>query len=234
MTPPNRAKPSATSTDRKLSEFLLRACHDLRGPLRAIRTHTELLLKRGSAQQASEVEQNLVFIVTGAAQASLLVDSLTDYSLALQTDPTSFQPVPIEVILRAALAKIARRLRENGADVTYESLPCVQGNPDRLMQLFEYLLDNAVCRRGPDEPRVRITAESMRGAWLFKVWDNGPALEAALLEDIFRPFVRLHGKEHPALALAICREIVERHGGTIWAESEPGGGCVFCFTLPSE
>jgi len=167
-------------------------------------------------------------------QAELVIDGLTDYSLALQTDPKAFQPVPMDVILRAALAKLARQLRENGAEVAYEALPRVSGSPDRLMLLFELLVDNAVRNRGADDPRIRITAEVRGEGWLFQVRDNGVGVHSEFLEAIFRPFERLRGKERPGPGLAICRVIVERHGGTIWAESVPDGGCAFCFTLPAE
>jgi light-regulated signal transduction histidine kinase (bacteriophytochrome) len=232
--PPSKPEPSAPHTDSELSEFLSRACHDLRGPLRAMRSHAELVLKHGAAPPGSDLERSLGFIVDGSVQAAALVDGLTDYSLALQIDPGTFQSVPLEVILRAALAKLAGYLRENHAEVSYEKLPVLQGNADRLMQLFEQLVDHSVRHRGPDEPRVRITAESRSEDWLFRVRNNGPGIEAEFLEKIFKPFARFHGRERPGPGLATCRAIVERHGGAMWAESAPGEGTTFCFTLPAE
>jgi light-regulated signal transduction histidine kinase (bacteriophytochrome) len=233
MPAPKPAQPAVPRTDAELSEFLLRACHDLRGPLRSIRAHTELLIKHG-VEQPIDFDQSLGFVVTGAAQASLLVDALTDYSLAVQIEPASFRPVPMEVILRAVLAKLAGPLKESGAAVTYDSLPSASGNADRLMQLFEYLLDNAVRHHGPEPPRIHITAERQHGEWLFAVRDNGPGVEGEFLEKIFRPFERIHVNQRPGPGLATCRAIVERHGGTIWAEPGSGGGCIFYFTLPAE
>jgi light-regulated signal transduction histidine kinase (bacteriophytochrome) len=101
------------------------------------------------------------------------------------------------------------------------------------MQLFEHLLDNAIRRRGPEPLSIHITAEHQDGEWLFAVRDNGPGMGAEFMEKLFTPFERVHGKERPGPGLAACRAIVERHGGTMWAEPMPDG-CVFYFKLPAE
>jgi light-regulated signal transduction histidine kinase (bacteriophytochrome) len=180
------------------------------------------------------MKEMLGFIANGSVQVGLLIDGLTDYSLALQTDPGSFQPVPMDVILRAVLAKIATPLRESQAEVSYDPLPRICGNADRLMQLFENLIDRALRHRGAEGPRIRVSAQSHDECWQFQVWNNGPPIEAEFAEKIFQPFERFHGNERPGPGLAVCRVIVERHGGKIWAESAPDGGCLFCFTLPLE
>ena len=111
----------------------------------------------------------------------------------------------------------------------------MRGNPDRLADLFRNLLQNALRHRGEAPPRIRVSAERRSNEWLLAVKDNGPGIEAEYLESVFQPFVRLHGRqrEGPGLGLAICRAIVERHGGSIWAESGAGTGCTFRFTLPA-
>jgi hypothetical protein len=196
---PPAPEPSVPHTDSEWSDFLSRACHDLRGPLRAIRSHAELLIKQGAAPPGSELEGSLGFIVNGSIQAGVLIDGLTDYSLALQIDQGTFRPVPVGVILRAVLARMAAYLRENHAEVSYEKLPVLPGDADRLMQLFEQLLDYSVRQRGADDPRVWIAAESRSDDWLFRVRNNGPGMEAEILEKIFKPFARFHGKERPGL-----------------------------------
>jgi signal transduction histidine kinase len=220
--------------EREFSQFLLRASHDLRTSARAVQVHSELLLR--DAPPASDFAESLRFVAGGARQIDLLVDGLAGYSVALQTDDSSFQVTPTAVLLRTVLARLEKELREAGAEVTYDPLPRVRGNPDRLMQVFENLLRNAVHHRGPAAPRIHITAEEQDGSWLFAVRDNGPGLEADCLEIIFRPFERLHGKERSGagLGLAICRAIVERHGGAIWAESRVGSGSTFFFRLPAD
>jgi signal transduction histidine kinase len=228
-------------TDRELSEFLLLACHDLRTPLRAMRAHAELLLTDARSPAGNDSPQRLAFIAAGAKQADLLLDGLVSYAIALQVDAASFRSVPTDVILRTVLAKMVNELRENDADVSYGELPYVTGHPDRLMQVFENLLRNALRHRGAASPRIQVTAEPYRrqsdgaAAWRFAVRDNGPGLSADDLESIFRPFAKAGSERSGAgLGLATCRLIVEKHGGRIWAESEEGNGSMFLITLPAE
>ena len=222
-------------SDRDLSEFLLRACHDLRSSLRAIRAHAELARKGVLAGDTSNLDRNFAFITNGVRRIELLTDGLSGYSIALQVEQASFQPARMNVVLRTALAKLDREIRELGAEVTSSDLPQVSGKPDRLVQVFEILLDNALRHRGRISPRIHITAEKITGEWLFAVRDNGPGIDAAYLERAFKPFERLQaGKaDSVGMGLAICRAIVERHGGKLWAESTPGTGSIFFFTLPA-
>lgn len=221
-----------SQSDREIAEFLLRACHDLRSAARAVRTHSELFL-RDAPPRDSALNQRLGFIIDGSRRIDLLLDGLVRYSLALQTDPASFQPARMDVLLRFVLAQLDKDLKAAGAEVVYGELPEVTGDPDRLMQVFDILLRNALVHRGAAPPRIGITAVRQDGQWLLAVRDNGPGVEAAFLESIFLPFERLNGRGSGAgLGLTICRAIVERHGGRMWAESPPEGGAAFCFTLP--
>jgi signal transduction histidine kinase len=219
-----------------MSAFLLRACHDLRTPLRAVLTHTELLGRNHDAPADGGFDQRLAFIVESARRANRLVDGLAEYAIALQTDAREFQRTPLDVMLRIALAELDRELRESQSEVTYDPMPSVVGQADRLVQLFEHLLRNALRHRGAVAPRVHVAAERRAGAWRFAIRDNGPGVDAEDLERIFMPFEILHVNEPvgAGMGLAVCRAIVERHGGKIWAESEPGGGACFLFTLPAE
>jgi signal transduction histidine kinase len=233
-------QPSDGFTYREISEFLLRACHDLRTPLRAMRAHAELLLKDAQAPATADVTQRLEFIAVGAQQTGLLLEGLTNYAIALQLDAESFLSMPVDIALRMVLAKMQDELREHDAQVTYGELPCVHGHPDRLMQVFENLLRNALRHRAAASPRINITAEPHSGqsnggaVWLFAVRDNGPGVPAAYLESIFKPFSKVGTQRSGAgLGLATCRIIVQKHGGKIWAESEDGGGCTVLMTLPA-
>jgi signal transduction histidine kinase len=229
--------PQETRTDAlEVSEFLLHACHDLRTALRTIRAHTDLLLRDGLAAQVPGLEDRLGLIVDGARRIDLLTDGIASYSIALQIERGSFQPTPLDVLLRTALAKLDNEIRANEASVAHDKLPRVSGDPDRLIEVFEKLLANALCHRGPAPPAIQITAERQAHEWLFAVRDNGPGVEAAYLESIFQPFVRLHGRRQagPGLGLATCRIIVERHGGRIWAESKAVSGAAILFTLPAD
>jgi signal transduction histidine kinase len=228
--------PKARTDGDEASEFLLHASHDLRTALRAVRVHTDLLLKGRQAAQVPGLEEGLGLIVDGAQRIDLLADGIASYAIALQIRKESFQPAPIDVLFRAVLAKLDKEIRANDARVTNDKLPRVTGDADRLMEVFENLLHNALRHRGPNPPQIRVTVERRADEWLLAVRDNGPGVEAAYLESIFQPFVRLHGRQRagPGLGLAICRVIVERHGGRIWAESEAEAGAAFLFTLPAE
>jgi signal transduction histidine kinase len=218
-------------TNREISEFLLRACHDLRTPLRAVRAHTELLQK-GIGKPGADLMQPIGFVVDAARKADLLVDGIGAYAVALQIYPKTFHPSQLGVLLRSGLAKLAPALQSEGAEVTYDELPRINGNPDRLIELFEKLIRNALDHRGPDAPRVHVNAaRQAEGEWSFSVRDNGPGVEATEIETIFRPFEKLHGKG-AGLGLATCRAIVEAHGGKMWAEPPPEGGLTIRFTLP--
>jgi chemotaxis family two-component system sensor kinase Cph1 len=220
-------------TDRQLADFLSRACHDLRAPLRAIRAHAELFARDAAATPDSA--QRLGFIVDGAKKVDSLVDALSAYSLALRIDRGSFQTTAMGVALRTALSKLDAALRSQSAEVTYGDLPRVTGDPDRLIELLERLIRNAVQNRGAAPPRVHITAEKQEEYWLFAVRDNGPGIDPADLERIFDPFERIQGSgAGTGLGLAICRVIAERQGGKIWAESQVGEGTTFFFTLPAD
>jgi light-regulated signal transduction histidine kinase (bacteriophytochrome) len=226
----------SSHSDREISDLLLRACHDLRAAARAVRTHSELLLRDAGAPRTSDFELRVGFLVEGAGRIDVLLDGLAAYSVALDTDAASFQSVRADVLLRSVLMKLDRDLRDGGAEVVYRELPAVTGNPDRLMQVLENLLRNALRHRGKASPHIHISASRQGETWLFAVQDNGPGVDPASLENIFKPFERMQSGDPPGagMGLAICRAIVERHGGRIWGESQDGDGATFFFTLPAE
>jgi light-regulated signal transduction histidine kinase (bacteriophytochrome) len=220
------------TSDREVSEFLLRACHDLRGAARTVRTHSELFLKEADKRGDPAIGQRLGFIVDGSLKIDRLLDGMVHYSLALQTDPASFQSTRTDVLLRFVLQQLDKEVRSAGAEVIYADLPEVKGDPDRLMEVFENLVRNALVHRSDAPPRIEIGAARQPGEWVFSVKNNGPGVETDFLERIFLPFERLdrHGPG-AGLGLTICRAIVERHGGRMWAESRPANGSTFYFTL---
>ena len=205
-------------TGQEIAGFLLRASHDLRSQLRAIRAHSELLAKQ---PPTSADDPRLGFILQGATNLEELIEGLNGYALALRTDPAAFAPTPTGVLLRTALARLAKQPHKV-AEVTYAEMPRVVGDPDRITQLFESLLRH----RGQLATQLQVSASPEQGLWLFRFRDNGPALEPRDAERMFEPFI--HG-----LGLAAAREIVERHGGKIRAESQDDGGCTVWFELPA-
>lgn len=216
------------SPDPKISDLLFHVCHELRTNVRSIHVQAQLSLKH-----SENLRNSAVAIIESSRRIELLADGLTSYASALDIDEGSFQPVRMDVILRMVLAGLDQELRATNAEVICGELPCVRGDADRLADLLRNLLRNVLRHRGEAPPRIRITAEKQSNGWLVAVRDNGPGIEADYLESVFKPFQRLHGRERegPGLGLAICRTIVERHGGSIWAESEAGQGCTVRFTL---
>jgi signal transduction histidine kinase len=214
----------------ELRDFLLRACHDLRSPLRAVTVHAELLQR--SAEKNGDLQQSLTFVTDGARTVNSLVDALARYALSLQVEPSP-APISTGTLLRSVLAKSAPEIQASGAEVTYGDLPRVSGDPDRLMQLLEDLLRNAIRHSTGAPPRVHISARAEEDKWIFAVRDEGPGIDPRDLERIFRPFERLRpGPDGSGLGLASCREIVAGHGGRIWAESGTGQGTTIYFSLP--
>ena len=222
-------------SDREISDLLVRACHDLRAAARVVRTHSELLVRDAGAPRTSGLEQRLGFVVKGTMRIEMLLDGLAAYSSALETDAASFQSVRTDILLRTVLMKLSQELRDGGAEVVCTELPAVNCNFDRLMQVFENLIRNALVHRGEAAPRIHIGASRHGEDWLFAVQDNGPGVDPDSLENIFKPFERMQSGDRPGagMGLAICRAIVERHGGRIWAESQAGNGATFLFTLPA-
>jgi PAS domain S-box-containing protein len=219
----------------ELEQLAYVSAHDLQEPLRMIASYLQLLAKRYKGQLDSEADLFIGYAVEGANRLKSLLQDL----LLLQQIGKSSRP-PAACNLSVMVSKAFDRLRARGADkgavLLYDELPVVNGQETELVQLFENLLDNAVKYSRPDvPPRISITAERSRAEWRICVKDNGIGMDPQYLGTIFRIFQRLHSRsEYPGtgIGLAICKKIVEVHGGRIWAESEPGQGSTFCFTLP--
>jgi light-regulated signal transduction histidine kinase (bacteriophytochrome) len=147
-----------------------------------------------------------------------------------------FRPVELGGVLADVMANLTVASRESKAVIRYDNLPAVVADRTQLIQLFQNLLSNAIKFRGDRVPDIRIRAERQLNEWLFAVADNGIGLEAQYYERIFGVFQRLHTRREysgTGIGLALCKKIVERHGGRIWVESEPGRGATFYFTLPT-
>jgi chemotaxis family two-component system sensor kinase Cph1 len=223
------AKPATGVSGMDLGDFILRACHDLRGPLRTITVQAELLSRGVEGAR-------LDWVVENAAKIGQLADGLAGYAIALQTEQASFVTVRMDLMLRLVLAKLAEEVRARNAEVTFDELPRVWGDQDRLMQALEHLILNGLRHRGESPPRVHLSARLQGEDWLLGVRDNGPGIEPQYLDKLFTPLERLRGYEQSGagMGLAICRAIIERHGGTIWGESQPGSGITFLFTLRAD
>lgn len=217
----------------ELSQFAYVASHDLQAPLRMVTAYTQLLARHLQSQLDEKGQTFMNMVLDGAGTMQELVQALLRYAQVGQDEPIR-TPIPAELVIQTALVNLELLRVETEGQITHEELPVIVGDKLQLLQLFQNLFGNALKYRKPMEPpRIHVAAEERESEWLFSVTDNGQGIDERDFEKVFVPLKRLHGKEVPGtgIGLAICRKIVERHGGRIWVESEVGQGSVFYFTL---
>jgi PAS domain S-box-containing protein len=222
-------------SNRDLEQFAYVASHDLQEPLRAVAGPLQLLQRRYEGKLDDRADEFIGHAVDGATRMQTLIDDLLSYSrVGRLEDPR--QPTAIDHVLDLALKNLAVVVQETGAQVTHDPLPTVQGIPTQLTLLFQNLIGNAIKFRKKDQPvRIHIGAKPLGDEWQISVADNGIGIAEQYFERIFVIFQRLHTRrEYPGtgLGLALCKRIVEHHGGKIWLESKPDEGTTFFFTLP--
>ena len=200
-----------------------------------VTNYLQLLQERYQGKLDGNADEFIGFAREGAERMQILISDLLQYS-RVGTKPKEFRPVETEKVLRDALANLKVAIDESQAKISAHGLPAVEGDPVQLTQLFQNLIGNAIKFRGELPLKVRVGATKEGGAWQFSVSDNGIGIAPKDFERIFVIFQRLHArKKYPGtgIGLAVCKKIVERHGGRIWVESEPGKGTTFYFTIPA-
>ena len=221
----------------ELEQFAYVASHDLQEPLRMVSSYTQLLMRRYGDKLDGDAKDFTAFIVDGATRMKQLIEDLLAYS-RVGTRDKNFKPVDSESSLRRALTNLRAAIQDSGATVTQDKLPTIPCDEVQLAQLFQNLIGNALKFRKPDvAPAVHVGAAEQGAEWEFMVRDNGIGIEPQYFERIFMVFQRLHDKgEYPGtgIGLAIVKKVVERHGGRIWVQSQPGAGTTFHFTMPKE
>lgn len=234
-----RAEDMARS-NRDLQQFAYVASHDLQEPLRMVASYVQLLARRYKGKLDADADDFIAYAVDGAQRMQTLIIDLLAYS-RVGTHGREFEPTDCNAVLSQAIANLQAAITESEAVITHDPLPTVMADGSQLVQLFQNLIGNALKFRSQEQPAIHISAEPMESArenaWIFSVLDNGIGIDPEYRERIFIIFQRLHNKaEYPGtgIGLAVCKRIVERHGGRIWmesGESERGKGATFFFTI---
>ena len=222
--------------NRELEQFAYVSSHDLKEPLRMINAYTELLLRRTPLGDDPHAQRAAGFIRSGVQRMENLLADLLSYSRIVHQEQAASQPADLNVVLCETLTMMEGSIQDAQAHVTFDPLPIVMGDDMQITQVFQNLLSNALKYRAREaRPEIHISAARVGDRWTISVRDNGIGFDPQYAERIFGLFKRLHKDAYPGtgLGLAICQRIVERHGGRIWAESAPGKGATFLFTLPA-
>jgi len=228
---------SLSQSNAALEQFAYVASHDLQEPLRTMSALAQLLANKYTGSLDSEADGILAKIIDTSERMSTLVRDLLEYARAATEDkrPAS---VALDEDLEAALSMLKQAVEESGASITHDALPSIKVDRGQMVRLFQNLIGNALKYRKPDQaPRIHVSAKYADGEWIIAVQDNGIGFDPQFAATIFMPFKRLQkASEYPGtgVGLAICKSIVEAHGGRIWAESQHGAGATFNFTLPVE
>lgn len=201
-----------------------------------VASYTQLLARRYRGKLDEDADEFIHFAVDGAVRMQELINDLLAYS-RVGTRGRPFEPTECNAVVDQVLADLAPAIEDSGATIERGDLPTISADPSQIHQLFQNLIGNAMKFRGERAPVVRVSAKRQDSMWRFSVADNGIGIEPQYQDRIFVLFQRLHSRgEYPGtgIGLAICKRIVERHGGKIWVESVPGESTTFLFTLPAE
>jgi light-regulated signal transduction histidine kinase (bacteriophytochrome) len=221
-------------SNRDLEQFAYVASHDLQEPLRAVAGYVRLLEKRFADKLDAKGLEYIAGAAEGAQRMERLITDLLAYS-RVGTRGATFAPTDLNAALRNALHNLQVSIKTSQAKLTTDSLPVLAADAAQMSQLFQNLVGNALKFHGESPPEIRIAALPQEGRWVLSVRDNGIGIAPQYFNRIFQIFQRLHTRKRYAgtgIGLAICKKIVERHGGAIWVESQPGQGATFFFSLP--
>lgn len=227
---------SLKKLNKELERFTSIASHDLKSPLISISSFSELIREKTNPLHDEELNEYLTYVENAAKRLRNLIDDLLSYARLSQTS-SNFAPVDSNQVLDEVLGNLSGEIEASQAKIDCPKLPQVPGNRIQLVQLWQNLLGNAIKYRGVRAPLVKVQYEDKMQEWLFSVSDNGIGFAMEHSEKIFQEFQRLHGSgkySGTGLGLPICKNIVEKHGGKIWAKSEPDKGSTFFFTIPKD
>ena len=220
-------------SNKDLREFAYVASHDLQEPLRMVASYTQLLSRRYKGKLDDDADDFIDYAVDGAKRMQHLINDLLKYS-RVDSQSLDMKPMELQEAFIWAHSNLEMAISDSGAIVTHGELPMVLGDISQLGQLLQNLIGNAIKFRGEISPLIQVNAERKDDMWIVSVKDNGIGIEEKFSDRIFVIFQRLHRRETykgTGIGLAICKKIVEQHGGNIWLESTPGVGCTFYFSL---
>ena len=219
-----------------LQHFAYVTSHDLQEPLRMIASFAELLAQRYRGKLDTDADEFIGYIIGGAQRMDALIRDLLAYSRVVNTEGIAYHPVEMEGTLHWARMNLQKVIGETGATITHDKLPVVLGDQVQLVQLLQNLISNAIKYRSEEKPLIHLSAERSDAEWIISVRDNGIGIAPEYHDRIFGVFKRLHGRDYPGtgIGLAICKAVVEKHGGRIWVESQAGQGATFRFTVAAE
>jgi PAS domain S-box-containing protein len=228
------ANAALSRSNADLEQFAYSASHDLQEPLRMVSTYSQMLKRKFGGELGEAGDQYIAYTVNGAHRMEQLIRDLLAFTRASTLGQEPDEDADANAALHRALANLEGTIRENGATVTSSALPTLRMFSFQLEQLFQNLIGNAIRYRSTEPPRIHVAAKLEGRDWVFSVKDNGIGIDPQYKEQIFGIFKRLHNSaEYPGtgMGLAICQRIVQRGGGRIWVEGEPGRGSTFFFTL---
>ncbi len=223
-------------SNERLEQFAYAASHDLQEPLRMVSSYLSLVERRYADELDEDAEEFIEFAVDGAERMREMIDALLEYS-RVETRGDPFEQVDLQDVYEDAVQDLEVKIAESGAEIDAESLPEVYGDEGQLRQVFENLLSNAIEYTEEGPPRVSVDAERAGEEWIVSVSDEGIGIDPEHADRVFEVFNRLHTREEhegTGIGLALCRRIVERHGGEIWVDSTPGEGSTFYFSVPAQ
>jgi PAS domain S-box-containing protein len=219
-----------------LQQFSYAASHDLQEPLRTVVTFTQLLADRYRDKLDGDANEFMGYVISAATRMRFLITDLLSYSRTIHHEDLPLKEVALNDAVNLAAHNLQLAIQESGTTLETGRLPTVCADKVQMIQLFQNLIGNAIKYKSKDSPVIRITADRIGEEWVLSVCDNGMGIPAEYKEYVFGVFKRLHGNAQSGtgVGLAICKSIVERHGGRIWVESEPGQGSTFKFSISTE
>lgn len=230
-----QANAELARSNQELEQFAYVASHDLREPLRKIKSYTDLLAKRYQGHLDEKADKYIAYITDGAVRMQTLITDLLTYSRVGRGEIT-LEPTDLNAVLNRTLTDLSTVIQESNALITTDALPTLSANSCQMGQLLQNLIANAIKFSGKQPPQIQIRAVEHDQSWTISVQDKGIGIEPQYADRIFVIFQRLHTREEypgTGIGLAVCKKIVECHGGKIWVKSEPGCGTTFFFTLPA-